>query len=45
MKELVGSSWAKKMIVLRLKSSGMGLFDYLFICIVSLGLLCYYMVN
>ena len=43
--QLVGSSWAKKMIVLRLKFFGIWLFDYLFTSIVALGLLCYYMVN
>ena len=42
--QFVGSSWAKKMIVLRLKFCGLGLFDYLFICVVTLWLLCYYMV-
>ena len=31
--QVVGSSWAKKIIVLRLKSGGMGLFYNLFICI------------
>ena len=40
-----GSSWVKKMIALRLKISGMGLFDYLFKCIVILRFLCYYTVN
>ena len=34
--QVVGSSWAKKMIILRLKSGGMGLFDNLFICIIIL---------
>ena len=33
------------MVILRLKSGGMGLFDYLFICIVFLRMLIYYMVN
>ena len=31
--QVVGSSWAKKIIILRLKSGGMGLFYNLFICI------------
>ena len=31
-----GSSWAKKMIILRLKSGGMGLFNNLFISIMIL---------
>ena len=43
--QLVGSSWAKKMIFLRLKIVGMLLFDYLFICIVILRLLCYNVLN
>ena len=34
--QIVGSSWAKKMIILRLKSGGMRLFDNLFICIIIL---------
>ena len=34
--QVVGSSWAKKMIILRLKSGGMGLFYNLFICIIIL---------
>ena len=34
--QIVGSSWAKNMIVLRLKTCGMGLLDCLFICIVNL---------
>ena len=29
--QLGGSSWAKKMILMRLKICGLGLFDYLFI--------------
>ena len=32
--QLVCSSWAKKMIILRLKSGGMGIFNDLFACIV-----------
>ena len=43
--QLVGSLWAKKVIDLRLKVCGVWLFNYLFICIVTLWLLCYYMVN
>ena len=43
--ELVCSSWAKKMIILRLKSSGMGLFIDLFVCIVNCGVLCHYMLD
>ena len=43
--QYVCSSWAKKMIILRLKSGGMGLFNNLFICVVILGVLCYYMLN
>ena len=35
----------KKMVVLRTKTCGIGLFDYLFIFVVILGLLCYYMLN
>ena len=34
--QFVGSAWAKKMIMLRLKSGGMGLFNNLFICIIIL---------
>ena len=34
--QVVGSSWARKMIILRLKSGGMGLFYNLFICIIIL---------
>ena len=34
--QVVGSSWAKKMIILRLKSGGNGLFFNLFICIIIL---------
>ena len=34
--QVVGSSWASKMIILRLKSGGMGLFYNLFICIIIL---------
>ena len=30
--QVVGSSWAKKMIILKLKSGGVGLFYNLFIC-------------
>ena len=41
----VCSSWAEKMIILRLKSGGMGLFNNLFICIVILGVFCLYMLN
>ena len=33
------------MIILRLKSGGMRLFSYLFICIVNFGMLCFYMLN
>ena len=40
--QFVCSSWAKKMIVLRLKTGGMGLFNNLFICIIILLVLCYY---
>ena len=43
--QLAGSSWAKKMVVMRTKICGVVLFDYLFICIVILGLLCHYVVN
>ena len=43
--QFVCSSWAKKMITLRLKSGGMGLFDNLFVSVVNLGVLCYYVVN
>ena len=32
----VGSSWAKKMIEMRLKSGGVGLFYNLYICIIIL---------
>ena len=35
----------KKMIILILKSGGMGLFNNLFICIIILLLLCYYMLD
>ena len=41
----VCSSWAEKKYILRLKGSCMGLFNDLFICIVILGVLCYYMLN
>ena len=34
--QFVGSSWAEKMIMLRLKSGGMGLFNNLFICFIIL---------
>ena len=34
--QVVGSSWGKKMIILRLKSGDMGLFYNLFICIIIL---------
>ena len=34
--QVVGSSWAKKMIILRLKIGGMGLFYNLFVCIIIL---------
>ena len=34
--QVVGSSWAKKMIMLRLKSGGVGLFYNLFVCIIIL---------
>ena len=35
----------EKMILLRLKSGGIGLFNDLFICIVILGVLSYYILN
>ena len=34
--QVVGSSWAKKLIMLRLKSGGLGLFYNLFVCIIIL---------
>ena len=34
--QVVGSSWAEKMIILRLESGDMGLFYNLFICIIIL---------
>ena len=34
--QVVGSSWAKKMIILRLKSGGVGLFYNLFVCFIIL---------
>ena len=34
--QVVGLSWAKKMIMLRLKSGGVGLFYNLFVCIIIL---------
>ena len=34
--QVVGSSWAKKMIMLRLKSGGVSLFYILFVCIIIL---------
>ena len=34
--QVVGSSWAKKIIILRLKSGGVGLFYNLFVCIIIL---------
>ena len=43
--QLVCSSWAKKMIILRLKSGGMGLFNDLFVCIVNWRVLCPYMLD
>ena len=41
--QVVGSSWAKIMIILRLKSGGMGLFYNLFVCIIILWMMCHYM--
>ena len=34
--QVIGSSWAKKMNILRLKSGGMGLFYNLLVCIIIL---------
>ena len=34
--QVVGSSWAKKLIILRLKSGGVRLFYNLFVCIIIL---------
>ena len=45
MLQLGGSSWAKKSVVLRTKVSGMRLFDNLFLCVIYVGLLCYYVSN
>ena len=38
----VGSSWAKKMNILRLKSGGVGFFYNLFVCIIILWVMCHY---
>ena len=43
--QLGSSSWAKKMIILRTKVSGMWLFYNLFTCVVYTGLLGYYVLN
>ena len=40
-----GSSWAKKMVILRTKFSGMWLFCNLFVCVVFIELLVYYMLD
>ena len=40
-----GSSCAKKMTILRLKSGGMGLFYNLFVCVIILYVICCYMLN
>ena len=40
-----GSSWAKKMVVLRTKFSGMWLFYNLFVCVIFVWLLCYHMLD
>ena len=40
-----GSSWAKKMVVLRTKFSAMWLFYNFFLCVVWIWLLCYYMLD
>ena len=43
--KFVCSSLAKKMIILRLKSGGMGLFKDLFVCVVKWRVLCHYMLD
>ena len=43
--QFVCSSLAKKMIILRLKSGGMGLFNDLFVCVVNWRVLCHYMLD
>ena len=43
--KLDGSSWAKNMVVLRTKNSGMWLFYNLFVCVFYVGLLGYYVLN
>ena len=43
--QLGGLSWAKKMVVLRTKVSGMWLFYTLFVCVFYTGLLGYYVLN
>ena len=45
MLQLGGSSWAKKMVVLRKKVSGMRLFHNLFVCVFYFGLLSYYVLK
>ena len=43
--QVIGSSWAKKMIILILKSGGVGLFYNLFVCIIILRMMCHYMLD
>ena len=43
--QIVCSSLAKTMIILRLKSGVMGLFNDLFVCVVSWRVLCHYMLD
>ena len=45
MLQLGGSLWAEKMVVLRTKVSGMRLFYNLFVCVIYVGLFCYYVSN
>ena len=43
--QLGGSSWAKKIVVLRTKISGLWLFYNMFDCVFHVGLLGYYVLN
>ena len=43
--QLGGSSWAKKIVVLRTKVSGMWLFYNLLVCVFYFKLLGYYVLN
>ena len=43
--QLGGSSWTEKMVVLRLKISGMWLFYKMFVCVIYVVLPVYYVLN